>query len=112
LTFRAPISQVEVEQEMLRLVDLLESRTEDFEQLSLDNAIKEARYKAEWAKSYLSHTGSIKEREAWADVKMQDVAMESKIAEALVKSGRERLSSIKTQIDALRTIAANVRNQV
>jgi hypothetical protein len=96
---------------MLRLVDLLESRTEDFEQLSLDSAIKDARYKAEWAKSYLSHTGSIKEREAWADVRMEEVAMDYKIAEALVKSGRERLSSIKTQIDALRTIAANVRNQ-
>lgn len=107
----APISQVEVEQEILRLVDLLEEETEGFESLSVDGAIKDAAFKSEWAKAYLMATGSIKEREAMADLKMTDILREHKIAEALVKSKREKLSSLKTQIDALRTLAANVRHQ-
>ena len=49
-----PISQVEIEEEMLRLLDMLEKETEAFEQLSIDAAKKDAIYKSEWAKQYLS----------------------------------------------------------
>ena len=62
-----PISQVEIEQELLRLIDALEAETEKFEVLAVDAAKKEADYKSNWAKEYLSAKGSIKEREAWAD---------------------------------------------
>ena len=107
-----PISQVEIEEEIMRLTDLLESETESFEQLALDAAIKESNYKAAWAKEYLGAKGSIKEREAWADYKLEEMAMQYKISEALVKSKREKLNSLRTNIDALRTLAANVRAQV
>jgi hypothetical protein len=107
----APISQVEVEQEILRLIDLLEQGTEDFESLSVDSAVKDSKFKSEWAKAYLQANGSVKEREAMADLKMTDIMRDHKIADALVKSKREKLSSLKTQIDALRTLAANVRHQ-
>jgi hypothetical protein len=107
---RGPISQVEVEEEIIRLLNLLEEETEVFERLSEDAAKKEATHKAEWAKAYLSNTGSIKEREAWADYQMADAAMNHKIAEALVKAKREKLSSLRTSIDALRTLNANVRS--
>lgn len=109
---RGPISQVEVEEEIIRLLNLLEEETEVFERLSEDAAKKEAIYKAEWAKAYLSNTGSIKEREAWADYQMADNAMNFKIAEGLVKAKREKLSSLRTSIDALRTLNANVRAMV
>ena len=112
MTRNTPISQVEVEEELLRLMDLLESETEAFETLSTDAAKKEAKYKADWAKSYLSAKGSIKEREAWADYKLSDQSYDWKIAEALVKSKREKLSSLRTGLDALRTLSANVRHQV
>jgi len=108
----APISQVEIEQEILRLTDLLESETEAFEELAEDSAKKEAIYKSNWAKEYLSATGSIKERESWADYKLADHCYEHKIAEALVKAKREKLSSLRTSIDALRTLSANVRAMV
>ena len=110
-TRTAPISQVDVEEEMIRLLNILEQETENFEMLSQEAAQKEAHYKSQWAKAYLTSSGSIKEREAHADWAMTDIAMSSKIAEALVRSKREKLSSLKTQIDALRTIAANVRMQ-
>lgn len=108
----SPISQVQIEQELLRMMDLLESETEAFEKLAEDAAKKEAQFKANWAKEYLSAKGSIKEREAWADYKMADLNYDYKIAEALVKSKREKLISLRTSMDSLRTLNANVRVQV
>jgi hypothetical protein len=107
-----PISQVEIEQELLRLIDALEVETEKFEVLAVDAAKKEAGYKSNWAKEYLAAKGSIKEREAWADYKLDQVAFDFKIAEALVKTKREALLSLRTSIDAMRTLNANVRVQV
>lgn len=108
----SPISQVEIENELMRLMTLLEDETEAFETLAEDCAKKEALYKSRWAQEYLSAKGSIKEREAWADYTLSDEALDFKIAEALVKSKRERLLSLRTSIDALRTLNANVRVQV
>lgn len=107
-----PISQVEVEEEIIRLATLLEDETENFERLIQDMAHKEANYKSSWAKEYLSAKGSIKEREAWADYRLEKETFDWKISEALVKGKREKLSSLRTSIDALRTLAANVRAQV
>lgn len=107
-----PISQIDIENELMRLMDLLESETEAFEKLAEDSAKKEALYKSNWAKEYLSAKGSIKEREAWADYKLSDEVYDFKIAEALVKAKREKLLSLRTSIDALRTLNANVRVQV
>ena len=108
----SPISQVEIENELMRLMDLLEQETEAFESLATDAAKKEALYKSNWAKEYLAAKGSIKEREAWADYKLSDESFDYKISEALVKSKREKLTSLRTSIDALRTLNANVRTQV
>jgi hypothetical protein len=108
----APISQVDIEHELLRLMEMLETETETFETLAEDSAKKEALYKSNWAKEYLSAKGSIKEREAWADYKLADENFDYKIAEALLKSKREKLLSLRTSIDAMRTLNANVRVQV
>ena len=107
-----PISQVEVEEEILRLLELMEEETENYETLVEDAAKKEALYKSSWAKEYLSAKGSIKEREAWADYKLDDQIYDYKISEALVKAKREKLSSLRTSIDALRSLNTNVRMQV
>lgn len=107
-----PISQVDIEHEMLRLMAELEEETEVFETLATDCAKKEALMKANWAKEYLSAKGSIREREAWADYKLSDEAYSYKIAEALVKAKREKLLSVRASLDSLRTLNANVRVQV
>lgn len=107
-----PISQVDVENELLRLIGMLEEETEAFEVLAIDNAKKEALHKSNWAKEYLSAKGSIKEREAWSDYKMDEMMFDHKIAEALLKAKREKLLSLRTSIDALRTLNANIRAQV
>ena len=108
----SPISQVDVENGLLDLIEELEKETEAFERLAVDAAKKEALYKTNWAKEYLSAKGSIKEREAWADYKMDELNYEFKIAEALMKTKREALLSIRACMDAMRTLNANVRVQV
>jgi YesN/AraC family two-component response regulator len=107
-----PISQIDVENSLLDLIDELEKETEAFERLAEDAAKKEALYKSNWAKEYLSAKGSIKEREAWADYKLSDEIFDYKISEGLMKAKREKLLSLRTSIDALRTLNANVRAQV
>lgn len=107
-----PISQVDVEQRILALMDELEEETEAFETLSIDAAKKESSYKGAWAREYLSAKGTIKEKEGWADYKLADDHYNWKIAEALVKSKREKLLTIRAAMDALRTLNANVRTQV
>jgi len=108
----APISQVEIEEMLINLISELEEETEAFERLAEDGAKKEANYKSNWAKEYLAAKGSIKEREAWAEYLLADAHFDFKIAEALVKSKREKLLSLRTSIDAMRTLNANVRAQV
>ena len=107
-----PISQIDIEHELMRLIDSLEGETAAFEELAVDASKKEARYKASWAKEYLSAKGSIKERESWADYKLADEQFDYKCAEALVKTNREKLLSLRTAIDAMRTLNANVRFQL
>ena len=107
----APITQVDVEENILRLTEELEDHTEAFEVLAIDQSKKEARYKGSWAKEYLAAQGSIKERASWADYKLADELYDVKMADALLKAKKEKLNSIRTALDSLRTLAANVRAQ-
>jgi len=106
-----PITPIEIEDNMVRLVEELEDHTEAFEVLAVDLAKKESRFKSAWAKEYLAANGSIKERESWADYKLSDEQYEVKIADALLRAKKEKLNSIRTALDSLRTLAANVRAQ-
>jgi len=108
----APINQIDIEGEIIRLSNELEEETEAFETLSVDHARKEAEFKKLWFGSYLNAEGSIKERESFAGYRHADMYLESQVAEALVKAKRERLHSLRTRLDSLRTLAANVRTQV
>jgi hypothetical protein len=107
-----PITQGQIEEELMRLLGILESETEEFEVLAQHSAETEASHKGQWAKQYLSSTGSVRSREAEADYAMSDSMYSYKIAEALMKAKREKLLSLRTSIDALRTLNANVRAQV
>lgn len=108
----SPISQVDIEFELIRLLELLEKETEAFEKIAEDQAKKDALLKSNWAKEYLSAKGAVKERESWADYKTADMDFDAKISEGLLRAKREKLLSLRTSIDALRTLNANVRAQV
>ena len=107
-----PITSDEVESELIRITHDLETETEAFEILAKDHAVKEAEYKKSWFKEYLAAEGAVKNKESWAGYKTSELHYEALVAEALVKSKREKLNSLRTACDALRTLAANVRAQV
>jgi len=107
-----PITQLDVEAEIIRLSGSLEEETEAFEALAKDSAKKEAAYKRAWYTEYLSAEGAQKLRESFAGYKNADLYLEAQVAEALMRAKREKLYSIRAQLDSLRTIAANVRVQV
>lgn len=107
-----PISSEEVESELVRITSQMEEETEAFESLAKDHAVKEATYKKEWYKEYLAAEGAVKNKESWAGYKTSDLYYEAMVAEALVRAKREKLHSLRTACDALRTISANVRSQV
>jgi len=111
-TRSTPISAAQVESEILRITGDMEVETEAFELLATDHAKKEAAYKKEWYKEFLAAEGAVKQKESWAGYKTSELHYEAIVAEALVKSKREKLNSLRTACDALRTLAANVRAQV
>jgi hypothetical protein len=107
-----PLTPVEVECELIRLTGAMEEETEAFEVLAKDHAQKDAAYKKEWFKEYLAAEGAVKQKESWAGYKTSELYYDAVVAEALVKAKREKLHSLRTACDSLRTIAANVRAQV
>lgn len=111
MAFSSPISQVEIEENIVRLIVELEEETENYAISARDHAKKEALHKTRWAQAYLGREGPVKERESWADYRNSSSLFDVKIAEALMKAKREKLHSLRTSIDALRTLAANVRAQ-
>ena len=107
-----PISQVDIEQEMLRFMDMLENETEAFESLCIELAKKEAAHKLSHAKAYLTGKGPVEEKKNYAIWTSASLYEDYALAEGLVKAKREKLLSLRTSIDALRTLNANVRVQV
>jgi len=104
-----PISQEEIEREILRLSKALEEETERYATLISDASKKEANYKTEWAKVYLSAEGPVQQRQSWSDYNVAELSYQYKMAEALVKASKESMTSLRTNLSALQTLAANVR---
>lgn len=111
MSLNKPISQYEIESNIARLIEELEEETENYAISARDHAKKEAHHKTKWAQSYLKSDGPVKERESWSDYHNSDSLFDVKIADALMRAKREKLHSLRTSIDALRTLAANVRAQ-
>jgi hypothetical protein len=105
------MSQGAIEEELMRMSGILEDETDAFGVLAEDHAKKEARFKAEWAKTFLSSDGTVKDRESQADYQNASEIYDLKIADALMRAKREKLVSTRESMGALRTLAANVRNQ-
>jgi hypothetical protein len=74
-------------------------------------AESEANHKSRRASVYLQAEGSDGKRAASADAGCHDLYMKRKIDEALYDSEKQACRSTEHQLDALRTIAANIRAQ-
>lgn len=115
------LTAVEIESEIMRLSGALDDDLSLLADQALDNAHKEHAYKVARAIRNLEAgtmpgngrdgRTTVDERDAIVVRDTQDVWLESLVAEALWETTKERLHTMRDQIKALQTIAANIRAQ-
>jgi hypothetical protein len=89
----------------------LEDRTDELAARARLSAEAEANHKGRWASCFLQAEGTESRRKAEADVATHGLFLTRKIEEGLYASCKEACSSLRAQLDALRTISANIRGQ-
>lgn len=105
------LTQAEVENEILRLSARLERQTDELAGLGRLAAEAESNHKALRAQAFLKAEGTDARRGATAELVTQDSYLRRKISESLYESAKQACRSTEHQLDALRTIAANIRAQ-
>lgn len=117
-----PITQHEVEQEIMRLSGLLDTATTEIAKRARDAATKRARAKIDLARAFLearhatqiagSRPPSADLCEAQARAACAVQVTEQEMADAVLLAAQEAARNTRSQLDALRSIAANVRHMV
>lgn len=96
--------------EIDRLLVLLEQGRDDYEKLAVVAAEAEVAYRIAHGKALLSADAtSDPKRKAQADIATERQCLDYKVAGALRDAARERQSSIRTALEACRTLSANER---
>jgi hypothetical protein len=103
------LAQEDVESEIMRLSERCEQVTLQLAKRAIAAAEADAAFKVEYAKAYLVAEGTVPEREAHAAIATQGAYRDHRIAEARFKSAAEAGRNARTQLEALRSIAANLR---
>jgi hypothetical protein len=109
------INPQRVDDELIRLANLLEERAEDFGRAAHAAAVAEAAHKKSYAQEMLRvidfrPKATVSEREARVELATADEYAARLITDATVKSVRESLAAIRAQIEAARTVAATLRH--
>lgn len=105
----ANLSPADIDTDILRLSRACEETTHDLAKASRRAATAVTRYKVEHAKAHLRAEGTVADREAHATVDTATELHDAEIAKALEKAAQEAGRNYRAQLDALRTIAANLR---
>lgn len=101
-----------IDAELERLSAVLEERTETLAELSTTAAQAEVAFKLAKARALLRADGrNAGEREARALLAVQTEYTDHELAAARLHAQQELLRTLRAQLDALRTLAANVRAQ-
>lgn len=111
-----PLTQVEVESRIAHLVDAMEEATDTFEDLARKSANAEADFRKHSALAIIAQIQhgekmTVGERTARAEVMSSDDHRAYLIARAARDACREHLTTMREQLNALRTVAANIRGQ-
>ncbi len=106
------LAQADVEAEIMRLSERCEQVTLSLAKRAVAAAEADAAFKVAYAKAYLLADGPVAEREAHAAIATQREYRDHRIAEAKFKSASEAGRNARTQLEALRSIAANIRSLV
>lgn len=106
------ITPAEVEAELQRLMERLEEATVQMAAFGQEAGEAEVAHKVAFAQAFLRSDGPVATREQLAVVATAEPMLRRRIADAKLQAQRELLNTIRTQIDAVRTIAANIRSLV
>lgn len=104
-----PLTQHEVESEIVRLGQLAEKVTRDLRTRAEAAAQARTTFKVEHAKAYLEAEGTGPTRDATATVATARLLLDREIAEALERAAQEAGRNYRAQLDSLRSINANLR---
>lgn len=112
------LTQAEIEADLASVAAELESQTHAYADLAEASAVAEADYKVAYARAIVAMSAhqttklNAAEKQARAEVIASDDFRLWKIAEARRNATKELLLSLRARLDALRSLAANVRYQV
>lgn len=106
-----PLIQTDVEDRILNLCMALEENVELFSRISSMRAEAEADFKLKYSRAIVHQTAkvTVSNKEAIAHLNSADDFRRWKLLEAQEKATQQAMTSIRSQLDALRTISANVR---
>lgn len=104
-----PLSQIEIEQEIMRLCGLLEKVTHEIGQRARAAAEADAKFKRAWASAYLMTEGTVGMRESLTAMETDTEYTQRRTTEALLLSAKSAGENFRTQISALQTLASNHR---
>lgn len=108
-----PLAQVDVEREIMRLSRRLSALTVDITSSAVAAAKADHEYKMAYAKAVLTAEGkTVGSREAQATLDCDGEFYDKVVYEATYKAQQEAGRNLRAQLDALRTIAADIRDQV
>lgn len=105
-------AQVDVEAEILRLSNLAERVTTTLAKRAVESAERDAKYRAAHARAVLRSSGTVAEREAQAAVDTEVEYLDRKLSEAKLDAAKEAGRNYRAQLDALRSINANLRGAI
>ena len=116
-----PLSQVEVESRIIALCDELEDLTIEYRELCDAEAAAENAYKRTYHRAIIVHSErstmadgrkvTVSWIEAQASLASEDSQALYRVKAASLRATKEALTTKRTQLDALRTLAANIRGQ-
>jgi hypothetical protein len=103
------LTAVDVESEIIRLSEKLEAETHALAVVAEEEARAEVAFKREFARRFLEASGPMEERRQKATLLAEPQLTSYRIRDAVHSSKQELLRTLRAQMDALRTIAANIR---
>lgn len=105
-------AQVDVEAEILRLSELAEKVTTALAKRAVESAERDAAYRSAHARAVLASAGTVAEREAAAVIASEAQYLDRRLAEAKLDAAKEAGRNYRAQLDALRSINANLRGAI
>jgi hypothetical protein len=107
-----PLSQVEIEIEINRNMDLLEAATETYEEARTEQARAEIEYRLDLARAKMTvRASTIPEREARALLAVERQFTAYKIADAKLDAAKAAKETISDRLSALQTLLRSVARQ-